>query len=220
MSAYSDRSSSYWDRYYRGGQAPQLPSQFALFVANELATGGLPPATGIIDLGCGNGRDGVFLAELGHHLAGLDASSSAVQSCRERLLRTEPHCQSRTRFKVGHAEQHCLDELATSFDGPVLIYSRFFFHAIDDAAEDQVLARIGAILRRQGGTLAAEFRTNEDEGGPRETSTHYRRYIDPTHFAQRLEANGLKTIWSATGRGMAKYRDDDAHVARMIARPW
>lgn len=211
---------NYWDGYYRQGEAPQLPSQFALFVANELATGELASVAGIIDLGCGNGRDGMFLAGLGHRLVGLDASPSAIASCMVRLGRTDPACQARTRFEAGLADQDCLDQIAAEFAGPVLIYSRFFFHAIDDETEQRVLARIGAILRKQGGALAVEYRTIEDQEGVRETGAHYRRYVDPAKFAQRLEGNGLSLVWDAQGRGMAKYRNDDAYVARMVARPW
>ena len=218
--AERSESGSYWDGYYRLGSAPELPSQFALFVANELATGVLPRFAGIIDLGCGNGRDSMFLAGQGHRIAGLDRSAAAIESCRKRLDEADPVCQARATFAVGSADETGLADLAASFDGPVLIYSRFFFHAIDDDAESAVLERVGMILRAKGGMLATEYRTLEDQCGTRETTAHYRRYIDPARFLERLEAFGLGLVWSAQGRGMAKYRDDDAHIARMIAKPW
>lgn len=215
-----DAPNTYWNRYYGAEQAPKLPSQFALFVANEIETSEIGPFAGVIDLGCGNGRDSLFFAELGNKVVGIDSSISAVTACRERLAAMNEHSRNRARFEVGPADGPLIEEAAASLGGPVLIYSRFFFHAIDDQAEQSVLARIAAALKRHGGTMTVEFRTLEDQLGVRETGAHFRRYVDPAQFASRLEQSGLKLTWSATGRGMAKYRNDDAFVARMIACPW
>lgn len=178
------------------------------------------PFAGVIDLGCGNGRDSLFFTELGNKVVGIDSSISAVTACRDRLAAMNDQCRDRARFEDGPADGPLIEETATSFGGSVLIYSRFFFHAIDDQVEQSVLARIASILKRHGGAMAVEYRTLEDQLGVRETGAHFRRYVDPAQFAARLEQNGLNLKWSATGRGMAKYRNDDAHVARMIACPW
>lgn len=216
----SQGSTSYWDGYYRQGQVPELPSQFALFVANELVSGALPPVAGVIDLGCGNGRDGLFLARQGYRLGGLDRSADAIEVCRKRLAGSDPQSQARARFEQGAADGDALAMLADWLAGPVLIYSRFFFHAVDDEAEARILERIGKVLGQTGGALAVEFRTTLDAAGAKETGEHYRRYVDPAAFVARLAENGLQTVWQAEGRGMAKYRSDDAHVARIVARPW
>lgn len=49
-------NSGCWDSYYRQLGAPELPSQFALFVANEVMTGELAAPAALLDIGCGNGR--------------------------------------------------------------------------------------------------------------------------------------------------------------------
>ena len=216
----SRNQGSYWDGYYRENRVPELPSQFALFVANELATGMLPEVSGILDLGCGNGRDSVFFAGLGHAVAGLDSSVDAIARCESRAGSLPGDQPRKARFGAGLADSETLDQLANGFAGPMLVYSRFFFHAIDDETEQRVLTRLGNLLRDRGGALAVEYRTLADETGVRETGAHYRRYVDPDRFAARLAENGLELLWRAEGRGMAKYKHDDAHVARMIARPW
>lgn len=213
------RNGGYWDSYYRQQRVPELPSQFALFVANEVLTGELPEPAAVLDIGCGNGRDTVFFARLGFAIGALDRSEAAIALCGERLRREFGPGAAPARLHVGRADADGLEALATAFEGPLLLYSRFFFHAIDDAAEAAVIDRVAAMLKRRGGALAVEYRTTEDALATKVTSAHYRRFIDPDAFAARIGAAGLAVQWRAEGRGMAKYRADDAHIARLIATP-
>lgn len=212
-------NAGYWDSFYSLQSSPELPSQFALFVANELLTGQLPTPAAIIDIGCGNGRDCLFFARLGYATAGIDRSSAAIAACTQRLARELGAEHPMPVLCAGEADQNDLHRLADTFTGPLLLYSRFFFHAIDAAAEARVIANAAAILAHHGGALASEFRTLADAASAKATPQHYRRFIDPDAFADRLGAAGLSVQWRAEGRGMAKYRADDAHVARLIAVP-
>jgi SAM-dependent methyltransferase len=215
----SRRSGGYWDSYYRQQGAPELPSQFALFVANEVVTGELPAPAAVLDIGCGNGRDTLFFARLGFQVGAIDQSQAAIGLCRERLERELGPAAEAARLEVGDAGSADLGLLAAQFEGPLLLYSRFFFHAIDADAELDVIAQAAAVLKRRGGALAVEYRSTEDASAAKVTSAHYRRFIDPDAFAARVTAAGLVVQWRAEGRGMAKYRADDAHVARLIAAP-
>ncbi|PLK26364.1 class I SAM-dependent methyltransferase [Novosphingobium sp. TH158] len=214
----SKNPEQYWNAYYANEQVPELPSQFAVFVANELVTGALPAHRSLIDLGCGNGRDSLFFAQLGFHVGCLDRSSAAISACQSRFAKASLAATAMPQCRVGESHGDGLGELAEALGGPVFIYSRFFFHAIDEEAELQTFARIAEVLARHGGMLAAEFRTTEDEKLQKFTSPHYRRYIAPETFSERLARAGLETVWQAEGRGMAKYKQDDACVARVIAK--
>lgn len=209
----------YWGSYYGKQEAPVLPSQFALFVANEVATGELSPVGTVFDIGCGNGRDALFFLQLGYQVRGLDGSDAAIAVCQQRLEQTGPEQAKRGRFIAGPADAaESWAELARdSGDGSLLIYARFFFHAIDEAAELAVIAQAAALIGRRGGAFCAEFRTPADRDAAKVTPEHYRRFIDLAGFADRVSASGLTPLWQAEGRGMAKYRQDDAHVARLIA---
>ena len=211
----------YWGAYYGKKEAPVLPSQFALFVANEIATGELPPVGTIFDIGCGNGRDALFFLQLGYQVRGLDASDAGIAACRQRLELTGPELAGRGAFIAGPADAtQSWAALGQSVGGDsVLVYARFFFHAIDEAAELAVLENAVALIKARGGAFCAEFRTPADRDAAKVTPEHYRRFIDLDGFAERVAASGLKPLWQAEGRGMAKYRQDDAHVARLIAVP-
>jgi SAM-dependent methyltransferase len=213
------RNGGYWDSYYRQQGVPELPSQFALFVANEVMTGELAAPAAVLDIGCGNGRDTLFFARLGFAVGALDRSEAAIALCGERLRRELGPAAAEARMHTGNADAGGLEALAAEFQGPLLLYSRFFFHAIDELAEAQVIGRAAAILKHRGGALAVEYRTTEDAAATKVTSDHYRRFIDPDAFAARVAAAGLAVQWRAEGRGMAKYRADDAHIARLIATP-
>src|SRR5437016_5394169 len=69
----------YWDDFYATTAANRrpLPSQFATFVAGELAG-----PSRIIEFGSGGGRDAIFFADNGHDVIGIDASAQAVATSR------------------------------------------------------------------------------------------------------------------------------------------
>ena len=209
----------YWCTYYGSHEAPVLPSQFALFIANEIQTGELPQAGTILDIGCGNGRDALFFLGMGYQVRGLDQSGAAIEACRERLDDYTGDIRKRAAFVEGAADSPASwDWLAQEVTGPVLVYARFFFHAVDQAAEAGVLAQIAKLLSQRGGALCAEFRTSKDIGNTKATPCHYRRFIDPDVFALGVERVGMRVVWQAEGQGMAKYLQDDAYVARVIAQ--
>lgn len=216
----NDQASSkkYWGSYYSKNEAPLLPSQFATFVANELTTECIPKVRSIIELGCGNGRDSFFFLHLGYAVHALDASEVAISSCNDRLALQQNELIAEGSFFSGPADRaESWEQLEGRLTGPVLIYTRFFFHAIDAEAEGRVLDVAASLLRKWGGALCVEARSNHDEGAAKVTPAHYRRFIDPNDFTRAVEGRGLKLIYRAEGFGMAKYRQDDAHVFRVVA---
>jgi hypothetical protein len=70
-----------------------------------------------------------------------------------------------------------------------------------------------------GFTLYAEFRTTRDRELPKVYGEHSRRYIDEKAFAAKLTGTwGFDVEHLEAGRGLAPYRDEDPHLARIIAR--
>ena len=77
--ATHNKIKDYWSRFYAYAHTI-LPSPFAASIAIELTE-----PRYIVDLGCGNGRDSVFFAELGHRVVGLDFSGKAIDDNRKRV---------------------------------------------------------------------------------------------------------------------------------------
>jgi len=200
----------YWDSYYKNtssvNSAPKVPSQFAAFVAQEINWD-----SSVVDVGCGNGRDSVFFASLGFDVLGLDSSRSAIEACR----RGASTCQKNLHFKCCSVTdddfQNSIREFST---GDLVIYSRFFLHAITVEEEEIFFRKLSKLDRLQ--LVALEFRTDRDLSQPKATAHHYRRFISPSNFSQRVYSQGFKIIYSSEGFGFAKYRNDDAYVARFL----
>jgi len=201
---------SYWEAYYarRPDAGRRLPSQFAVFVAGEL-----DGRHRVIDLGCGDGRDALFFAEYGHDVVGVDASASAIDGCRGRARALGLDAS----FVVASIDDPGLAEQVRSEAGPQLVYARFFLHAIS-AAEETSLLELAAAIVRAGDLLAVEYRTIRDASGVKVTDDHFRRFIMPATFEARALDHGFDVEYSVEGFGFAKYRADDAYVARTIFR--
>lgn len=204
----------YWQLYYATSTAPELPSDFAVFALTHL-----DPYPTVIELGCGNGRDSLLFLARGKHIRAIDASSAAIAICNDRSS-AAGHGIDRASFWVGEAGNPAdWQTLAADLPGPVAIYARFLFHAIDEATETALLDQACALLARLGGILLAEFRTPADASLAKEAPAHYRRYVDPDQFCARLGERGLAVIDRCEGQGMACHGSEDAFVARIVAGP-
>jgi len=200
----------YWDGYYAAHRpvSRPLPSQFASFVAGELEE-----PHRVVELGCGNGRDAIFFAGYGHEVVGVDASEAAVSGCRDLAAALGAPAE----FTRSHIEDPGLAERLGPSARPTLVYARFFLHAITDDEEERLLD-LAASITRPGDLLAVEYRTVRDSTGPKVTGSHFRRYVLPAEFETRALAHGFTVAYAVEGFGFAKYRTDDAYVARGLYR--
>ncbi len=201
---------TYWNTYYGKSSpdaAPAIPSQFAVFIANEFSE----PKPLIVDVGCGNGRDSLFFASVGFRTIGVDGSKAAIDSCRKR----SSHGAEFLHATVDSAELPERIRSLPDAQAPILVYGRFFLHAITDEEESCFLS-LAETLCSAGGILAVEFRTNRDELQIKTTQTHYRRYVNPLAFLTKTQGHGFNLQYFVEGFGFAKFKKDDAHVARFI----
>jgi SAM-dependent methyltransferase len=202
-------STIYWNEFYSSKATAQLdlPSQFAVFVLNEIDRNSL-----IIDVGCGTGRDSLFFASRGARVIGVDASHSAVELCRSKS----------TSLGFSNTEFICSDitdsglrqRLNVPKGAPVCLYARFFLHAIPEEGEDAFF-RLAAEISPEV-QVAIEFRTDRDAHQAKTTDHHFRRFILPVSTVARGAVHGFSPIYFVEGFGFAKHKHDDAHVARVI----
>lgn len=201
--------SGYWDDFYSRSRvgAPTYPSQFAAFAINEFFD-----IDGLIEFGCGNGRDSEFFAANGFDLLAVDASAEAIELCRSRSRHRH------ARFIQSHAAEARgeIDDFLTG-KARVAVYARFFLHAIEEGEARDFLGLLGTLLPR-GSQLFLEYRTTEDANQEKVFGDgHYRRYLDHRETLGRIEAAGFTVAYEIEGRGLAKYRDEDARVGRCVA---
>jgi SAM-dependent methyltransferase len=204
---------TYWNSFYESTTKKRnTPSQFAVFVANEL-----PFFDWVIDLGCGNGRDSLFFHDAGYGVLAVDGSETAISKSKE-LIQKSQYKDVSTDFYCEKINQLTHNDIFTTKSKNLskIIYSRFFLHAITETEEDAFL-ELCTEISTSGDVLALEFRTKQDEGRAKVTASHYRRFIEPTVLIDKIIANGCwKVIYTAEGTGFAKYNEDDAHVCRIL----
>jgi SAM-dependent methyltransferase len=204
---------SYWNRYYkqRRNQGVLVPSQFATFVAGELSA---ETQGSVVEIGCGNGRDSLFFARHSFHVLGIDASSEAIDICRNAAAGLS------SDFLVGDIDDRGLlqtIQMTLKDKRVALLYSRFFLHAIS-AESELSMFELSQALCPAGSLMALEFRTVRDKQLAKETESHFRRFLDPLSLLDQAMKFGFKVEYFVEGFGYAKYRSDDAHVARVLLR--
>ena len=212
-------NNEYWNVYYsgKGGVAPpDRPSQFALFALSVRDA----PAF-VVDLGCGSGRDSLYMGLNGIRTLGVDYSQSAIDANtgKASALGLDRNVSFR-RTDVSDLDQvrQLLDDVnEIRGDGPLCVYSRFFFHAIDESTQGAALLLVKELLGREGDYCAFEFRTDKDKDREKVTPSHYRRYVNPDRFiADAREIYGLECNYRVEGTGYAVFKSDDAHVVRLV----
>lgn len=211
-SGSEDARESYWNQFYDArASALAMPSQFALFVLGETAGD-----CAIVDVGCGTGRDALYFSSQGRRVVGIDASVAGVKHCSD--LATKNALDA--KFIASPIDSPSLTNEVRSvatLDGAICVYARFFIHAINDE-EEQAFLTLASSLCAPGGLLAVEFRTLRDAQLSKETGAHYRRYVNPLTFIHSAISHGFSSEYFVEGFGYAKYKTDDAHVARCILR--
>lgn len=202
--------SDYWDNYYANTEAIQrpLPSQFAAFVAGELNE-----SHRLIEFGCGSGRDSMFFSLHGHSVVGIDASERAVKHCTELAAALSLDAT----FEVAAIDDSDLASRFPATKTSTVLYARFFLHAINDD-EERAFLRLASELTSTGDKLAVEYRTVRDSSNVKVTDAHYRRFVEPAAFQAEASEFGFDVIYAVEGYGLAKYKKDDAYVARCILK--
>ena len=199
----------HWSRFYNE-QHTTIPSPFAVSVAVELKE----PCR-IIDIGCGNGRDSLFFANLGHQVLGLDVAASAIEE--DGLLAKSGQVHGVTFQEADVAAPDALAAVIQSMPdtASLVIYARFFFHAITEEEETAILNVLSEQLP-PGTRCYFEFRTRKDEKTHKHFGGHYRRFISLDTFVRKAVAKRtMECIYTVEGQGMAKFNEEDPFVGRV-----
>ncbi len=201
-------NAAYWQSVYASSAVPTHPSQFAVFVQSWLHSA---DAT-IIELGCGNGRDSRFFHGLGHEVVATD------QVICDELIKFADNNErfSAVQSNIEDAAEALKDRV--DFKKPLVMYSRFFQHAITEELQQAQLASFSKVLNKDS-ILFFEFRLDGDKDMPKEFgTTHYRRFQSHDNFIESLRENNFDCSYSCEGQGYARYKSEDPQVGRFVAK--
>jgi tellurite methyltransferase len=210
-----ENNKKYWDLFYQKNHK-YTPSQFCVCLLTEIN-----PDAVIVELGSGNGRDSHYFASQGHFTVAVDLSEQAIKSCEDIAKSRNIHHSTFFQGDITNREfMHKAIEHARVKSGgrEVVFYSRFVMHSMD-ANQESYFLKILFDLMQMNEVVYFEFRSEEDSELKKHFSGHFRRFIETDNF-KKILTNKLNFAidYSITGRGMAKFKEEDPMVSRIIAR--
>lgn len=205
----------YWDRFY-GRPHPDLgePTAFA-----RLCVSMLPRGETVFEVGCGNGRDALYMARNGLRVFASDPSHVALDEIRSRIERESFAYQPRL---VARPMQDLDDRHAGELDA---VYMRFVLHAVTPEVASAGLKWAARNLR-SGGRLLVEARSVRGSlyglGQPAGRDAfihdgHYRRFLRLDELRAELSEIGFEAKEVIEADGVAIHGNDDPVVIRAFA---
>jgi SAM-dependent methyltransferase len=167
----------------------------------------------LVDVGCGNGRDTRYFAELGFDVMGFDllprVSKPTLAAMRDTAAPPVDDlnlASVRQTLALGARLAHGAE--------PVTVYARFLLHTL--STTDRLnFWRLASMASRSGGRVYVEFRTEQDRRLPKAFGEHFRQFLNPASMASEAAAQGLRVVDEVQGRGLAPLENEDPHLCRM-----
>ena len=172
----------YWEKFYNNQHTTE-PSDFA----KSLNLRG----KSILDMGCGNGRDTLFLAK-NNAVMGLD-------------LFVEEYKDSKNPQWMKCSIEKFIETDTKAFD---TLYARFLFHAIDADLQHDILKWAFDNMKE----VYIECRSNK---GQTPDNTHERRLIHSRWILRECLWLGYDIKYFEESTGFAKYGDEDPIIIRL-----
>ena len=127
---------------------PSLPEQFGeidIYLFDQLLRGRLSPGMRVLDVGCGSGRNLVYLLQSGYDVFGIDVDPVSIQAVRRLASRLAPHLAP-DNFRVEAVERMSFPEAFAD----VVVSNAVLHFARDDEQFTAMLQRTWGVLRKGG----------------------------------------------------------------------
>jgi tellurite methyltransferase len=198
----------FWDKWYKGFDIHE-PSNFAKFCLTRY----INKNDTLVELGCGNGRDGLVLSNNVEKYIGLDASSSALKRF-ENEVESRGISQNISILQSNFCDQD-FNKLAIDANR-LVIYSRFSLHSIKYSDFEDLINNLQNISSSLSWVFLVEARTifddmygvGENIGLHEFRTDHYRRFIDPKTFLAEM-GNLFNIKYFEVSSGFAKFNESD-----------
>jgi len=207
---------TFWETHYKNFQIHE-PSDFAKYsIAKYIRLNDT-----VVELGCGNGRDGLALSKKAEQYIGIDSCPIAINAFKENI-------DSTTKISVNNINLIQSDFSGIDFDSLVgdtkrlVLFSRFTLHSITYPQVDKLFSNIENInslpwiflleVRTIFDTLYGQ---GENIGLHEYQSDHYRRFIDPKEFLLDMTPRFTFRYFEVS-TGFAPYLDQDPLIMRSV----
>jgi SAM-dependent methyltransferase len=205
----------HWFSFYgaKANAVPTTPSAFASWFAERER-----PGPRVVDLGCGNGRDSLWLAEQGYDVLGVDYAPGAVRLARNSARSRGVDAEFETVNLLDTRHVLTLGGLLSHEPAPVHLYGRFLLHSLTDRGRHNLWLLARTALRK-GGRLYLEFLADQRRAADvtHFFGEHFRRPLRPRAVAAEIRAMGGRVEHREAGRGRAVFHDEDPYICRIVA---
>lgn len=153
---WTEGGADWWDRFYadRDKPVPFFVAKPDENLVSYVERGLLPAGGRVLDLGCGPGRNSLYLASLGYEVDAVDLSATAIRWAEERAR--EAGAAESVRFVCGDAFT------ATALEGPYdLVYDSGCFHHLPPHRRVSYLALLDRVLAPGGHFALTAFAAGE-----------------------------------------------------------
>jgi len=116
-----------------------------IYLFDQLLRGRLSPGMRVLDVGCGSGRNLVYLLQSGYEVFGIDADPVAIQAVRQLASKLAPHLAI-DNFRVEAVERMSFPEAFAD----VVLSNAVLHFARDDDQFTAMLQRTWGVLRKGG----------------------------------------------------------------------
>jgi len=149
---------------------------------------------------------------------GFDFAQSAVTNGRALAAARGLSCEFSLLDLYDDLEVTRVATLLASTTPVRAMYGRFLVHSLEDAGRANLIRLAADVLGTSGGELFLEFRTGKDLGQEHLFGDdHFRQFIDPMVVELEIEELGGEVTYREEGCGLATYKTEDPHVARIVA---
>jgi SAM-dependent methyltransferase len=197
---------NYWNKFYKKKKLINklnFPSQFSVFVLGEKEN-----ENTLIEFGCGNGRDAFFFSSYFKKVYAFDKSTIAINYNSNKYNKIK---------NLKFYQQDINNSLPNHnfFNDKKLIYARFFLHTLTNKEISKFCELVSSVLKKKE-RLFVEYRSNRDRLRMKTYNNHYRNYLTPSKVVKLFENYSFQLIYGISGKGLAKYKNEDAIVTRQI----
>jgi hypothetical protein len=199
-----------WIAYYNAisARVPREPSDFARWVLDRES-----PAE-LVDVGCGLGRDAIFLASHGFSVTGMDFVPAVVKRATRKAADEEVAVDLLLVNVYSDRESLVRTAALARRPAPRIVYAR---HLLEDLRPHgrENFWRMARTLARDGGRCYVEFRT-EDNDPATMPGPSGQRLLDPDEVVAEAAATGATVVHRETDPGGNGSPDEQPHVCRLV----
>jgi SAM-dependent methyltransferase len=163
-------SQGFWDKEYRGGQHLALSAEvsedlekFMRFLEREKRMEYVNHKNSVVDLGCGNGRNLIYLANTyGIHGTGFDIAHSAIVQAKK----------ASTDLPLEYAVRSIADDLPFEDESQAIVLDMMVSHFLNNEERSKLITEVARILKPGGWLFFKTFLLDEDRHAKRLLNEH------------------------------------------------